>query len=243
MPGKTICMWSGPRNVSTAVMYSFAQRADTEVIDEPLYGYYLTRTSTEHPAEKVVVDAMDTSADSVIKDTIVKAPSRPFRFLKQMAHHSRELDLSFLSLTDNVLLTRSPDYVVASLRHQIPNPALADTAFDAQVRIVEHLEQNNQAACVVDSADLLANPEGMLKALCNKLNMPFDAAMLSWPAGPKPYDGVWAPWWYDNVHRSTGFAAPRNTPADVPAHLTDLVDQCQPLYRKLLQHRLTPQGS
>ena len=89
MPGKTICMWSGPRNVSTAVMYSFAQRADTEVIDEPLYGYYLTRTSTEHPAEKVVVDAMDTSADSVIKDTIVKAPSRPFRLPRGTTFRTR----------------------------------------------------------------------------------------------------------------------------------------------------------
>ena len=240
MSGRTICMWSGPRNVSTAMMYSFAQRADTEVIDEPLYGYYLTRTTTEHPAEKVVIDAMDNSAESVIKDTIVTPPSTPFRFLKQMAHHSRELDLSFLQLTDNVLLTRSPDYVVASLRHQIPNPALADTAFDAQVRIVDHLEANNQAAWVVDSADLLANPEGMLKALCDKLNMAFDPAMLSWPAGAKPYDGIWAPWWYDNVHRSTGFAAPRTTPAEVPDHLMALVDQCQPLYQKLLQHRLTP---
>lgn len=228
-----ICLWSGPRNVSTAMMYAFAQRDDTTVMDEPLYGHYLATTGAEHPGREQVIAAMDTDGDRVVREQILGACRTPVLFCKQMAHHLRGLDEGFLPQVSHCLLTRAPEAVLTSLVHQIPQPDLADTGYDLQVWLLDELARQGRSAPVVDAHALLQQPRRVLSRLCEQLGIEFQPAMLSWAPGPREYDGVWAPWWYDNVHRSTGFAAPRPTPDSVPADLQPLLDQCRPLYDRL----------
>ena len=190
---------------STALMYSFAQRADTRVVDEPLYGYYLQASGARHPGRDEVLAAMDTDGERVVREVILGPSDRPVLFLKQMAHHLPGLDPSFLRQTRNVLLIREPEEMLLSLRRQIPEPVLRDTGLGVQRELIRTLRSLGQDPPVLESRQLLLDPPGVLAQLCDYLEIPFDEAMLSWPAGPRPEDGVWAPHWYDSVHRSTGF--------------------------------------
>ncbi len=238
MTGKRICLWSGPRNVSTALMYAFRQRPDTTVVDEPLYARYLAWSGIEHPGTAAVLAAQSADPDEVLADVIF-ADYPGHVFFKQMAHHLQGLDLDWLDRVDNVLLSRHPTGMLRSLTAVLgAEVTVAETALPLQVALLERMLDAGRKPLVVISEHLLADPAGVLTALCDGLGIGFDAAMLSWPAGPKPEDGVWAPHWYAGVHRSTGFEPPRPAPGPLPAGLQPLLEECRPLYERLAAHAL-----
>lgn len=230
-----ICLWSGPRNVSTALMYSFAQRADTRVFDEPLYAHYLASTDADsyHPGAAEVLAAQDNDGARVVREVVLGEHDRPVLFFKHMAHHLVELDLDFLERTTNVFLTRDPREMLASFVNQVTEPKLEDTGYPQQVALLDRLLAMGQDPPVLDGKQLLLDPAKVLATLCERVGIPFDAAMLEWTAGPRPEDGVWAPHWYANVHRSTGFAPYRPKSAPFPERLKPLLERCAPLYERL----------
>ena len=233
-----ICLWSGPRNVSTALMYSFAQRSDIRVIDEPLYGHYLRVSGAVHPGGDEVMAAMNCDGDAVMRTLRAEAKSDPKRlFIKHMAHHLVELDLGFLKQTSNIFLIRDPREMLPSLTIQVPHAQLDDTGLKRQWELFEELRLAGQDPAILDSRELLLDPAGVLRQLCDHLNLEFDDAMLSWPAEARPEDGVWAPHWYHAVHQSTGFA-PYTAKEGFPEQLQPLLDDCKPWYDKLFEHAI-----
>ncbi len=235
---KRINLWSGPRNVSTAVMYAFRERGDTSVVDEPLYAHYLSRTGVEHPALQDVIKSQDTDGESVVRTVLLGPAETPVRFFKHMTHHLIELDTSFLGQMENILLTRDPRQMLPSLINQVPNPTVEGTSLPMQVSMLDRILDSGGSPIVIESKRLLLDPEGVLTTVCERLGLDWDPAMLSWDEGPKPEDGVWAPHWYDNVHRSTGFAPYREKDEPVPAHLEPLLAECQPLFERLREHAI-----
>ena len=246
MQTKRICLWSGPRNVSTALMYAFAQRNDTQVIDEPLYAHYLYtkygthRAESTHPATAEVLASMATDATEVVRDVILGPCDSPVLFMKQMAHHLIEMDLGFLEQTVNVFLIRDPKEMLPSLAKVIGIPTLADTGLKRQHDLLVSLRAAGQAPPILDARLLLEAPRRVLCQLCECLGLGFEASMLSWEAGGNAADGVWAPYWYGNVHRSTGFApyCPKSEP--FPAELTDALAVCMPYYDVLYRDAIVP---
>lgn len=235
---KAICLWSGPRNVSTALMYSFAQRPDTKVVDEPLYGHFLRVTGTIHPGRDEVLAAVDCDGDRVMRELLAESPGGPaVLFLKQMAHHLVDVDRQFLGRTLNVFLVRDPGQMLPSLTIQLPRATLADTGLRTQWELYEALVAMGQSPAVIDARELLLDPAGVLDRLCAHLDIPYTPAMLSWQAGPRPEDGVWAPYWYHAVHQSTGFSPYRHK-ANFPERLRPLLDECAPWYDKLYQRAI-----
>lgn len=234
-----LSMWSGPRNVSTALMYAFRERSDTEVVDEPLYGHYLKTSGAEHPGREEVMAQMDCDGARVVREVIL-APceDKPVRFFKNMAHHLRGLDWSFIDRITNLLLTRDPREMLPSLARRISSPTLRDTALEEQVELLERINKAGQEPVVLDARELLLDPKGVLRRACEKLGLPFKPAMLHWPPGPKPEDGVWAKYWYDSVHASTGFEPYRPKTAPFPEQLRPLLEACRPLYERLYAHAI-----
>ena len=229
-----ICLWSGPRNVSTALMYSFAQRDDMLVVDEPLYGHYLRVSGADHPGGADVMAAMNCDGDAVMNGLLQKQAEESSRrlFIKHMAHHLLDIDLGFLRETCNLFLIRDPREMLPSLVIQVPHAQLADTGLKRQWELFAELRDEGQQPAVLDSRELLLDPAGVLRQLCDHLGHPFTTAMLEWPAGPRPEDGVWAPHWYHAVHKSTGFS-PYRAKTEFPEHLEPLLQECQPWYDRL----------
>ena len=236
---KAICLWSGPRNVSTALMYSFAQRDDVRVVDEPLYGHYLQQSGAEHPGRDEVIAAMDCDGDAVMRGLLAAQRENPATrlFLKQMAHHLVAIDLGFLQETSNVFLIRDPVEMLPSLTVQLPQAKLPDTSLEQQWRLFESLAASGTTPAILDSRELLLDPEGVLRQLCAHLDLPFAPAMLEWQPGARPEDGIWAEHWYHAVHRSSGFA-PYKAKQGFPPHLQGLLDECQPWYERLYAHAI-----
>lgn len=233
-----INIWSGPRNVSTALMYAFRQRSDTTVLDEPLYGHYLRVTGADHPGRDEVLDSMQTDGAAVVRIILGPWPTSVL-VCKQMAHHLVDLDESWLAECRNVLLVREPVEVLASYTEQVEAPTLDMLGYPTQCRLMDAAEAAGVHLPVIDARDLLADPPGVLAGLCDRLGIPFDETMLTWPAGPKPEDGSWARHWYAGVHRSTGFnppSMPRTRDAVRPEH-HHILDGAQPLYERLLSSR------
>lgn len=234
-----VCLWSGPRNVSTALMYSFAQRDDMIVVDEPLYGHYLRVSGVDHPGADEVLAAMNCDGDAVMQDLLDRQLRNPEKrlFLKHMAHHLVELDLGFLAATTNIFLIRDPREMLPSLTIQVPRARLADTGLKRQWGLYSELVSAGQAPAILDSRELLLDPAGVLRQLCESLELDFTPAMLAWKAGPRPEDGVWAPHWYHAVHKSTGFA-PYRAKKGFPARLQPLLDECLPWYERLVSRAI-----
>jgi len=228
-----LCLWSGPRNVSTALMYSFAQRADTRVVDEPLYAHYLRVSGAAHPGREVVLAGQDGDGERVVREVVLGPVDRPVHFQKHMAHHLLGLDRGFLDRTVNVLLVRDPRERIPSLVHQIPAPTLADTGLGVQTALYDELVARGQDPPVLDARLLLEDPPGVLRALCARVGIPFDPAMLSWPPGPRKEDGVWAPYWYHRLHESTGFARYVAKEEPVPEAQVPLWEEARPHYARL----------
>jgi hypothetical protein len=226
-------VWSGPRNVSTALMYSFAQRADTRVVDEPLYAHYLRVTGADHPGREEVLAAQENDGERVIREVILGPCDKPVVFFKQMAHHLVELDHAFLARTRNVILTRDPEEMLTSLVLNIPEPTLRDTGFAAQTALLRELRAIGQEPPVLVAHEILIDPRRALERLCADLGIAFEPAMLAWRAGPRPEDGVWAKHWYAGVHRSTGFEPYRKKSARVPDRLLPLLAECRRHYAEL----------
>ncbi len=233
MPVTRINLWSGPRNVSTALMYSFAQRADTRVVDEPLYGHYLRVSGAPHPGAAEVMAHMDCDAGQVVRAVILGPCDRPVLFLKQMAHHLVAIDRSFFAETANVLLIRDPEEMLPSLAETLAVPTLRDTGLAMQSALYRELRAIGQEPPVLDARQLLVDPRGVLDQLCAALGIPFDEAMLHWSAGPRPEDGIWAKHWYQNVHRTTGFLPYQGKGGPFPDALRPLLAECKPHYEVL----------
>ena len=231
---KRICLWSGPRNVSTALMYSFAQRSDTLVYDEPLYAHYLRHSEAHeyHPGADEVLASQESDGNQVIA-AMLAADEKPVLFFKNMAHHLLNLDRSFMKETVSVLLTRDPVEMLPSLAHVIENPTLDDVGYQLQAELADELAHRQLPMVVLEARSILMNPRKELTRLCKTADIPFEEAMLQWPAGRRPEDGVWAKYWYDSVHRSTGFGQyqPKSTP--FPDHLKPLLEMCLPYYEQL----------
>jgi len=214
-------------------MYSFAQRSDMRVVDEPLYGHYLRVSGARHPGGDEVMAQSNCDGDAVMRDLMTLSADIPETlFIKHMAHHLVQLDLKFLHETNNVFLIREPREMLPSLTIQVPHAALADTGLKRQCQLLQDLHARGQKTVVLDSRELLTNPEAVLRELCRELDLSFDKAMLQWPAGPRTEDGVWARHWYHAVHKSTGFDEYRPKHG-FPAKLRSLLDECQPWYDEL----------
>jgi hypothetical protein len=220
-------------------MYSFAQRPDIRVVDEPLYGHYLRVTGAAHPGREEVLAAMNCGGDAVMQELLQAQAddSESLIFAKHMAHHLIDIDLAVLQKTANVFLVRDPREMLPSLTVQLPHATLNDTGLEQQWKIFCELRDSGQKPVVLDSRELLLNPSRVLQQLCDHLNIEFDANMLSWPAGPRAEDGVWAPHWYHAVHISTGFS-PYRKKHDFPKTLQALLNDCTPWYDKLYDHSL-----
>lgn len=226
--------WSGPRNVSTALMRSFSQRPDTRVFDEPLYGNYLVKTGAPHPGRDRLVEVLETDAALVVDEVILGPHETDVVFFKQMVHHLLDdLDLGFLDGCLNILLVRDPAEVIASLVHQLPEPTMRDVGMQRQVELMRDLQDRGQKPPVLDARELLLDPEGVLRELCKRLGIEWYESMLSWAPGPHPEDGAWAPHWYESLYRSTGFAPYKPSDKVVPDECLPLLEECRVLYEEL----------
>ena len=235
---KRICLWSSPRNLSTALMYSFAQRKDTIAIDEPLYAHYLRVTGADHPGKEEILHSQEQDGEKVIQQNIFGDYDKPIIFLKQMTHHLVDVDMNFLSKTLNIIYIRDPKQIIASYAQVRKDVTMDDIGLAAQWQLYQFLQNNHYSCIVLDSAEILNNPEKVLTELCAALEIPFDKAMLYWPAGPKKEDGVWAKYWYDNVHKSTGFAKQPTSERSLPEYLELLYKETKTYYDLLYPHSI-----
>ncbi|MCC2671124.1 MAG: hypothetical protein K0Q72_3595 [Armatimonadetes bacterium] len=237
-------MWSGPRNISTAMLRAWGNRPDTWVTDEPLYAHYLHRTGLPHPGAAEIIAAYDPDWRRVAEWLTGPVPEgRRLWYQKHMAHHLlSNIERDWLQALTHCFLIREPREMVTSLMKIIPEPTLEDTGLPQQVALFEwERERTGSLPPVLDSRDVLNDPAGTMRRLCEVLEVPFTEAMLSWPAGPRATDGVWAKYWYDAVERSTGFQPYAPKPEPVPDSLLDLEARCNDLYEQLYAHRLGPE--
>ena len=246
-PGARIAVWSGPRNISTALLRSWGSRPDTYVCDEPLYAHYLQATGIAHPGRDEIMAAHDTDWRAVVKWLTGPIPEgRSIFYQKQMAHHLLpEIDRGWIGSLRNAFLIRDPAEMLASLAEVLPQPRLEDTGLPQQCELFDSLARDSGGAAsltppVIDARDVLQDPEGMLRRLCAALDVPWSDAMLSWEPGPRPTDGVWARHWYGNLLASTRFQPYRPRREPLPARLEPLLAVCRPYYERLYTHRLTP---
>jgi hypothetical protein len=230
-------MWSGPRTVSTAMMRAWENRPDTVVFDEPLYAFYLSSTGIDHPARNEVIASQPTSWEAVLSSLADDPlpPGASIGYAKHMTHHVLpSVDLAALAPFRHAFLIRDPRSLLASYARVRSAPTLSDLGLRQQAWLFEEF-----GGPVIDSADLLAQPEAGLRGLCAALGVPFSASMLSWPAGPRASDGVWAPYWYDSVWRSTGFTpVTPGPPASLPPSLEPLLERCLPYYERLRKNKI-----
>lgn len=236
-PEIRIAMWSGPRNLSTAMMRSFENRADCSVVDEPLYAAYLAATGLDHPGREEVIASQPTDP-AVVVDRLTDGPlATPLQYQKHMTHHVlASVPREPLASLRHAFLVRDPERVLTSYAKVREEPTLEDLGLPQQVELFERY-----GGPVIDAADVLRDPHGTLTLLCAALGIGFDEAMLSWPAGPRATDGVWAPHWYAGVEASTGFAPYSPGSGDpLPDRLTPLLERCLPYYEALAPYRLRP---
>ena len=229
---KVICLWSCPRNISTALMYSFAQREDTQVFDEPLYAHYLKISGANHPAREEVLQSLENNGSKVVQEVILQE-NKKILFHKLMTHFLIDIDTTFLSKVSNIILIRNPEEIIASYSKVIPNPKLEDIGLQQQYELYLSLEGQGDRPIVLDSKYLLQSPELMLKRLCNILKISFNQKMLRWKKGAKKEDGSWANHWYANVHNSTGFFPYTKKEIKLSGSNLILAKKCKPYYKFL----------
>jgi hypothetical protein len=239
--GLRIAMWSGPRNISTAMMRSFESRADCTVTDEPFYGCYLSRTGIDHPMAAEVIADMECDFSRVSSFLTGPIPGgAPLWYQKHMSLHMLPGDdLSWSDDMVHCFLIRDPDAMVASYAQKREQPVAADFGFERLWQVFDQVSQRlGRVPPVLDSKDVLMDPEGTLTALCRAIGIPFDPAMLSWPPGRRDSDGIWAPVWYHSVEQSTGFLPYAPKTVSLSPRLQAITDECRPYYERMAAHRL-----
>lgn len=235
-------MWSGPRNISTAMMRAWENRGDTAVWDEPFYAFYLDATGIEHPLDAEVIAAGETDWRRVVEQLLGDVPGRrPVFFQKHMTHHLLPaVDRGWMAAVVNCFLIRDPREVLASYARMRTEVTLQDVGVLQQAEIFDFVRARyGVAPPVLDACDVLEDPRGMLSALCAEVGIEFTDRMLAWPPGPRASDGVWAPHWYRSVHRTGGFQPHVPKGHLLPARLEPLARECEPHYRRLWERRLT----
>lgn len=242
MTQQRINLWSSPRNISTAIMYSFAQRADTKVVDEPLYAHYLRHQATEadHPGREAILSSQENDGNKVVQQMLSVNYGRSAVVFKQMTHHLVALELDFLEQMQNVLLIRNPRAILKSFSKVVTRVTAEDIGLPQQYQLFLRLQAAGKLAAVVDSRQLLLNPASVLQQLCERLNLEYSEAMLNWNAGARPEDGIWAPYWYTNVHQSTGFKPWVEKEITLTPALEAIAEACMPAYEDMLTAALAP---
>jgi hypothetical protein len=236
-----VAMWSGPRNISTAMMRAWENRPDTWVVDEPLYGHYLTQVDVPHPGRDEVVRHHETDWRKAVAALTGPVPEgRAIFYQKHMTHHLLpNMDREWLGRVTNCFLIRHPAEMLASLDAKMGQPEIRDTGLPQQAEIFRWIRaRTTEVPPVLDAVDVLSDPRRMLTLLCERLDVEFSEKMLQWPAGPRATDGVWAKHWYDAVERSTGFEPYRPRPRRVPPALQPLLEACMPAYEELWELRI-----
>jgi hypothetical protein len=232
--GVRLAVWSGPRNISTALMRAWENRPDTRVVDEPLYAYYLKETGLNHPVREDVIAAGETSWQKVVAE--LTAPVEGVYYQKHMTHHLiPQLPRDWIAQLSNVLLIRDPAEVVASYVRSRSDVVAEDIGLVQQTELYDQLGGD---VPVIDAADFLQDPERYLRWLCDHVGIEFTDRMLHWPAGPRDSDGVWAPYWYDAVVRSTGFEKYQRRTVELTGAAAAAVDRSRPHYERLREVRL-----
>jgi hypothetical protein len=238
-----IAMWSGPRNISTAMMYSFGNRPDCEVWDEPFYAFSLKERGNPHPLREEIMARYDTDYETVVARCLAPpGDGKSLFYQKHMTHHMLPgFDRRWILQLTNAFLIRDPLLVLASYARKWQTVTLRDIGILEQWEIFKLVaDARGSAPVVIDAEDILADPPQALCFLCEALRIGFSERMLSWPPGPKPFDGIWGRHWYNAVHASTGFAKPdASHPGSLPAHLQRIADDAAPVYRRLHAHRLS----
>jgi hypothetical protein len=241
-----IAMWSGPRNISTAMMRSFENRPDSAVVDEPFYAAYLAATGIDHPMRKEVLAAYSSDWRKIVELVLGPAPGdRPIFYQKHMTQHMLDaFDRSWIASCRNAFLIRAPERVLASYTEKRPDVRLEDIGFVQQRELFEReADRLSKAPPVIEGEDVLAHPRAVLTSLCAALDIPFTEKMLHWPAGPRATDGVWAPVWYESVEKSTDFAPQRKSePKPLSKELQNIADAARPHYERLAAHKLRIQS-
>ncbi|QDP02735.1 hypothetical protein [Thalassotalea sp. PS06] len=232
-------MWSGPRNISTAMMRSWENRSDTQVVDEPFYAYYLRQSGKVHPMQEQILASQPQQWQQVV-DQLLAPKSCDLFYQKMMTHHMlEEIDLSFCTELKHCFLIRNPANVVNSYVKKISQVRDEDIGIKRQWQLYQQIADiSGQDIPVIDSQDVLRDPEGMLSAVCEQFDLDFDKAMLSWPAGKRDSDGVWAPHWYQRVEASTGFEPYRPEAIDLSAALQAVADDNMDAYQQMYAKRL-----
>ena len=235
-----IAMWSGPRNLSTAMMYAFGNRADFAVVDEPFYAAYLAQTELAHPMRDAILAAQPQDPQTVITALLGPVPGgKPHFYQKHMTQHMLPaIPRDWLAQMRHVFLIRHPARVIASFAAKYDGLTLSDIGFAQQTELFDQMRSEGTAPLVIDSYDIRQEPEAMLRRLCAALSLEWDPAMLCWPAGGPKDDGVWAPHWYGAVHRSTGFAGPEGELPHLTGALAKLAEAAMPHYQRLYSERI-----
>lgn len=236
-----ISLWSGPRSMSTALMYSFAQRQDTRVLDEPLYAHFLLHTGAKRPCREATLAARPSEAQAALKFMAPKPEEERGNrvlFCKHIANHTLGMPWPAFQSHRHVILFRNPAAVMASYGAHIKQPMMRDLCYHHQVDLVQRMEAEGNPPVVVCSDCLQEAPEQTLKALCAQLELSWDASIMEWMPGPRPEDGPWSPWWYNGVHASSGWEARPPSKHTVPEHLTDLYQDCLGAYEQLLKRAI-----
>ena len=234
-------MWSGPRNLSTAMMRSFAQRSDCQVWDEPFYANYLAETGIDHPMRQAIIEDGIRLADDVIAACIARPkPPATLFYQKHMTQHMGPyIDRAWMGNMVNAFLIRSPERVLASYAKKRESVVAADVGYGRQLELFNEIaDQTGKAPVVIDSTDVRSAPEPMLRALCERLGIDFQSSMLSWESGPSKDDGIWGKHWYDAIWKTTGFAAPDREPDPLPDHLQVICDEVMPDYLAVERYKI-----
>lgn len=240
-----IAMWSGPRNISTAMMRAWENRADCAVIDEPFYACYLAESGADHPCREAVLQSQSTCRSEVIAGLVSDEPA-PIYYQKHMTHHMpADCDLSWAMKMHHVFLIRDPAAVIASYLNKMPTVTSDDIGIVRQWELYQTIsELTGRRPAVIDGADVLANPGALLENLCKALGVPWrEQEMTAWPTGPRSSDGVWAQHWYQSVWESIGFSAPKAQTTNLSVAAQSLAQDMRPYYQALAINRLTANGS
>ena len=236
-----INLWSSPRNISTALMYSFAQHNAFEVIDEPLYAHYLIQKPEQqnrHPSSKAIIQTQNNNGNTVLENLLNGPIKRTHLLAKQMTHHLVNLNHERLLPFSNIILIRPPIRIIHSYQKVIQQPNMDDIGIKDQLNLFNYFKDRGVKPAVIDTHELLKNPEKVLSLLFQDLDIEFDKSMLCWKAGPKPEDGIWARHWYKNAHKSIGFKKLEEKEIHLEKEQLQLLERCEPIYKTLFEHAI-----